>query len=152
MAEMSLPTIKRRVFELLDDDTYPFTLSEVTGPHEGDFGSRMKFFLTVERDDGDPVTLVYWTPLTFSDHPKCKLMNLAKALCGADVVADWDGVDFAAMLGKRAKAVVKRAPRNDGNGECNIISDILAQRPAKTAKPPESARPYTELFPDAASE
>jgi hypothetical protein len=101
----------------------------------GQYGEQLKWTFSVP-DKGR--NLVAYSSLSASLASKC--MRWAGALLNRPVQAG-EQVDFEALVGKTAVAVVLRKRKEDGS-EYNAVDDLLPLRTATAGEPAEEGDPF----------
>jgi hypothetical protein len=102
---------------------------------DGNYGEQLKWTFSV-LDAGR--SLVAYSSLSASLASKC--MRWAGALLNRPVQAG-EQVDFEALVGKTAVAVVLRKRKEDGT-EYNAVDDLLPLRTATAGEPAEEGDPF----------
>ena len=153
MAELPTATpVQRRVYAIMEPDSYIGTLTEMRDTISK-FDTKEQYMNFWEIEHGaEKITLISYVNKVFSDHAKCRLTNMAKALCGPDVVATWDSIDPRDLIGKQAKLFVAIQERDDGS-QRNVITDVQPAKPfTRRPKAVEPApRSYEEVMGEASA-
>lgn len=118
---MVLIQTKQTDYEVIPEGTYDGKFKGVD-EKSNEKGSYYLWRFDVVGRSGRAAEVVGNSPLSFG--PRAKAFKWAGALRGREYTPG-EPIEIDALIGKPCKVVVLKEPRNDGNGDRNVIAAVL---------------------------